>query len=299
MRRAAAGPSPPARRCFATALFLYYSAYACLVVPLVCLLRRCVRDASASLRCLLSAHQRLQRACCRLSSASQHPAARRRTRATQSSAGTARERRRGCAPPARIAAPLSSPPFTHVSFITPLDSMAATRAFAAAATAALLLAGGAAATNQPNGGKGISFIKGSVGGGGWTEGCVSGGAAPSAQCLQRRGALGAAVSGARRAGAVGSFSGRNSGAGLRARARVSAPRVRAARAYLPRSQACARRRGIRVTDGSADIRIVPPWLPLRLPQARCRRRWPRRRLGRAAARQQRPRRPAMCADTRR
>ena len=48
--------------------------------------------------------------------------------------------------------------------------MAATRAFAAAATAALLLAGGAAAANQPNGGKGISFIKGSVGGGGWTEG---------------------------------------------------------------------------------------------------------------------------------
>ena len=85
-----------------------------------------------------------------------------------------------------------------------------------------------------------------------------------------------------------------SGAGLCARARVSAPRVRAARAYLPRSQACARRRGICVINGDVFIRIVvSPWLPRRLSQARRRMCWPRRRLGRAAAR------PALRTDTRR
>lgn len=148
----------------------------------------------------------------------------RRTTAVQFDAGTARDKAG-----APLLQPLSSASAPHsrhdaaLSLSRSSTMAAAQRAFAAAATAALLLATGAAAA--PNGGKGIQLVK-SVGGGGWTEGCVrrGGGARGSARL---RGAPEAGLN-------LGSML---SGRFARAPARIGALRALRPRHACPRSQA--------------------------------------------------------------
>ena len=250
---AAGGAWPPARRCIATALFLYSSAYACLVMPpYAC--SRAPSGPALRLCCCgfcvgIAACCGSQLARCRLSSASRHPAARRRTRATQSASGTARERRRGCAPLARIPSPLSLP-FLYSRLLYSAFRDHGCHARLCCRRHRRAAAGGRRRRQHAKRRQRHQLhqrlrrrrrmdrrVR------------VSGGAAPSARHLQRRGAVGAARSGARGAGAIALLFGSMLRAGLRARERISAPRVpRARAAYLP-PQPSTRRCGIRVTAG--------------------------------------------------
>ena len=262
-RRGSPPASPPARRCIATALFLYSSAYACLVVPpYAC---SCAPSGPAHRLCcsfcvgIATCHVRPPAARCRLSSASQHPAARRRTRATQSASGTARERRRGCAPPARIPSPLSLP-FLYSRLLYSAVRAHGCHARLCRRRHRRAAAGGRRRRKHAKRRQGHQLhqrfrrrrrmdrrVR------------VSGSAAPSARCLQRRGAVGAARSGARGARANALLFGSMLRAGLRARARISAPRApRARAAYLP-PQPSTRRCGIRVTTGvETSSASIPP-----------------------------------------